>query len=146
MNITLGEIQRAVNAARKRLGDDTIGAQIHNGQLQIVRVTYPDFRKTGNVSPMTEFLPPLDAIAFLDGMQGPCRVNLLSKGGLDIANGSLEMVIGNAVLTIEKRGATTSISVYRVGSRTREARRWPSVTPGNLRAALTFADRINDPA
>lgn len=145
-DITLRDIQRATIAARKRLSDSSIGTQVHQGRLQIVRVTYPDGVPQGVVTTLTGLLDPLDAVAYLNAMQGPCRVNLLSRGGLDIANGSVEIVIGDAVLTITHRmaGPINTISVYRVGSRTRAARIWATVTPEHLREAIAFAERIHE--
>lgn len=145
-DVTIRQIQRAVIAARKRTGDSSICAPVHAGRMQIVRVSFPDAGGEGIDEPLTDWMEPVDAVAYLNGMQGPSRINLLTKGGLDIANGSMEIVIGDAILTIchRKAGPINTISVYRVGSRTRAAKIWGTVTPENLRAAIAFAERIHE--
>lgn len=66
---TLREIQNATLAARRRTGDDSIGANVKAGRLQVVRVSYPvHMFGCSVVEAMTEHLSAADAISFLEGL------------------------------------------------------------------------------
>ncbi len=62
--ITFGDIRRATLAARERTGDKAIGTAVKQGKFQVQRVT---FKKGGTsiVEPLSDYLLPADAVAFL---------------------------------------------------------------------------------
>ncbi len=65
--ITFGDIRRATLAARERTGDKAIGTAVKQGRFQVQRVT---FSKSGlsAVQPLSDYLTPADALAFLTEM------------------------------------------------------------------------------
>lgn len=64
VNITLGDIRKATLAARVRTGDKALGTAVKAGRFQVQRVT---FSKSGlsAVQPLSDYLAPADAVAFL---------------------------------------------------------------------------------
>lgn len=61
-------LQKATTEARARLGDKTIGTQVKDGKVQVIRVTY-DAKGKGSVSPVTDWLAADAAVSYLNGMQ-----------------------------------------------------------------------------
>lgn len=62
------ELQRATLDARSRLADQSIGTQVSNGKVQVVRVAYKQ-SGASSVTPVSAFLPMRDAVEFLQAMQ-----------------------------------------------------------------------------
>jgi hypothetical protein len=65
---TLAALQKSTVAARERLGDKTIGTQAKDGKVQVIRVTYDAGGKSA-VVPVSDWMLPTEAAAFLDGMK-----------------------------------------------------------------------------
>ena len=62
-------IQRAVRSAKVRTRDESLGTRVHKGKLQIVRVHKHAKGSGCDVTPVSEFLPVLDALLTLERMK-----------------------------------------------------------------------------
>lgn len=63
------ECRDATVAARARTGDRTIGTRVaQGGAIQVVRVVYPKKGGYATVTPLSEYLPAREAIAFLNAL------------------------------------------------------------------------------
>jgi hypothetical protein len=68
--ITLRDLINATAAARARTQDDAISTRVQRGRVQVTRVTYPQGTARGRsvVAPLSDYLPAVDAIAFLNSL------------------------------------------------------------------------------
>lgn len=65
--ITLFTIRDAVKEARLRTGDRSIGTQLEQGRLQVIRVTYTA-KGTSTISPITGWLAADAALAAINAL------------------------------------------------------------------------------
>lgn len=69
---------------------------------------------------------------------------ILSAGHIQIANGCVEIDVGDYVVAVHKRGSIASISVSVRGEpQVAALRRWAQVTPQTLSQALRFAASLD---
>lgn len=64
---TLNALQAATFAARVRLDDTRVATRVDAGKIQVIRAT-PVQKGRFDITPLSDWLPPAEAVAFLEGL------------------------------------------------------------------------------
>ena len=64
----LFQIQAATCAARMRMADNSISTRVEGGQIQVVRVTYPNGTDS-EIKPVSDWMPVSQVCSYLAALQ-----------------------------------------------------------------------------